>query len=83
MTTKVVRTGRDGVASRSTVPRRRKPLDLSQAETQLSFMVPTWVLEVADAEAEKLSAEVRMPVSRSAVVRRWLEDAAKRRKLGK
>jgi len=46
-------------------------------------MVPTWVLEVADAEAEKLSAEVRMPVSRSAVVRRWLEDAAKRRKLGK
>ena len=60
----------------SSVARRAKPVDLDKDEMHLSFVVPTWVVKAADDEAERMTKQHRVPVSRTAVVRRWLEDAA-------
>jgi hypothetical protein len=60
----------------SSVARRAKPIDPDKDEMHLSFVVPTWVVQAADAEAERMTKQLRVPVSRTAVVRRWLEDAA-------
>ena len=58
------------------VARRAKPIDPGKDEMHLSFVVPTWVVKAADDEAERMTKQHRVPVSRTAVVRRWLEDAA-------
>lgn len=60
----------------SGVARRAKPIDPEATEMHLSFVVPIWVIKAADDEAERMTKQMRVPVSRTAVVRRWLEDAA-------
>ena len=61
------------VASPS-VARKRKPV--TGGQVHLSVMVDSETVRAIDAEAERLSKELRLRLTRTDVVRRWLEDAA-------
>lgn len=76
MTTQnVVAATRRGVGSPS-VPRRRKPVKQA-GQVHLSVMVDAEIMKAIDSEAERLTKELRVRLTRTDVVRRWLEDAAK------
>ena len=58
------------------VPRKRKPVEPG-GQVHLSVMVDADTIRAADKEAERLGKELGLRLTRTDIVRRWLDSAAK------
>lgn len=61
------------------VAQKPKP-PVAGKQTKVSVLLDATLVQAIDAEAARMSAEQRLDVTRTDVVRLWLDDAARARK---
>jgi hypothetical protein len=66
-----------GVRSRAVGRKRTRPVKLGE-QMHLSFLVDAEIIQAADDEADRLTREHDITVTRTDVIRRWLKEAARR-----
>jgi hypothetical protein len=65
------------IRSASVGRKRTKPVKLGE-QMHLSFLVDAEIVQAADHEADRLTREHDIAVTRTDVIRRWLKEAARR-----